>query len=198
MNTKCKYNCCENKPNSEYIKWVLNILGPVILGSKPCEILNISTRDNKKIEKIKDIENFFNSCSKISYKFITMEDGGYRILFINKNSLKNVLSNKKCVNFLKFIGYPKNNNIDDYISILVNKLHSDEFPHEIGIFLGYPLKDVVGFMGYGNYKFYETKAWKIYGEPEISHQTYNKFLEDRNKMKLLLNCVSIENLMNVI
>ncbi|MGL5314104.1 MAG: DUF3793 family protein [Peptostreptococcaceae bacterium] len=198
MNSNCKNNCCKNKSNSSYITWVLEVLGPVILGSKPSEILNISTKDGLRDNKIEEIENFFSNCMKISYKIINTYDGGTRILFINEESLANLLSNKKCINFLKFIGYPTEYNLDDYTNVLIEKLHSSEFPHEIGIFLGYPLKDVVGFMGYGNYKFYKTKNWRVYGDPSISEKVYNKFVSDRNRMKELLKLNSLDNLLNVI
>lgn len=198
MSFSCNNNCCKNKSNSSYIAWVLEVLGPVILGSKPSEILNISINDELRNSKLQEIENFFSDCIKISYKVINTCDGGTRILFVNKNSLANVLSNKKCVNFLKFIGYPANANVNDYLDILINKLHSKDFPHEIGIFLGYPLKDVVGFMGYGNYKFYKTKNWRIYGDPSISEKVYNNFIEDRKKMKNLLRYNSLDSLLDVI
>lgn len=198
MNYTCNNNCCKNKSNSSYITWVLEVLGPVILGSKPSEILNISTKDGLKDYKLNEIESFFSNCMKISYEVINTYDGGTRILFFNKKSLTKVLSNKKCVNFLKFIGYPSNIDVSDYISILVDKLHSEDFPHEIGIFLGYPLKDVVGFMGYGNYKFYKTKNWRVYGDPLISEKVYNRFIEDRKKMKNLLLYNSLDNLLEVI
>lgn len=43
--SSCKYNCCKNEISYSYIKDILGILGPVILGSKPSEILNISSTD---------------------------------------------------------------------------------------------------------------------------------------------------------
>lgn len=181
-----------------YIKWVIEVLGPVILGSKPCEILNISKNDCLKQNKINQINDFFESCTKVSYQIITLEDKSIRILFYNKNSLEEIFKNKRCVNFLKFLGYPNYTNVCEYIEILVYKLYSNEFPHEIGIFLGYPLKDVIGFMGYSNYEFIETKAWRIYGNPEDSYKTYDKFLSDRNKMKNILEISSINELKNVI
>ncbi len=105
--------------------------------------------------------------------------------------MSKVLDNKKCLNFLKFIGYPSEYNLDSYIDLLVDKLHSKDFPHEIGIFLGYPLKDVVGFMGYGNYKFCKTRYWKVYGDESISDNVYNKFLYHRSKMKSIVECKSL-------
>lgn len=42
------------------------------------------------------------------------------------------------------------------------------FPHEIGIFLGYPLKDVAAFLGWVAIPFTVQGPWKIYGRPEKS------------------------------
>ncbi|MDU2197214.1 MAG: DUF3793 family protein [Peptostreptococcaceae bacterium] len=198
MNINCEKCYCENKLNSSYIKRILELLGPVILGSKPAEILNISGKPNIKESKLMEIKSFFNSCSKISYKIINTYDGGIRVLFINKTSLSRVFFNKKCINFLKFIGYPSDYNLDSYINMLVDKLHSEEFPDEIGIFLGYPLKDVLGFMGYGRNKLSATRYWRIYGDPSISYEVSNSFLKDRAIMKEMINSSSLSELKNVI
>ena len=48
MNINCEKCYCENKLNSSYIKRILELLGPVILGSKPAEILNISGKPDIK------------------------------------------------------------------------------------------------------------------------------------------------------
>ena len=61
MNTICDKNCCENNSTSSYIKRILEMLGPVILGSKPSEILNISGKIDIKQSKLNDIQSFFNN-----------------------------------------------------------------------------------------------------------------------------------------
>lgn len=197
MNKKCDYSC-KNRIDSSYIKWILELLGPVILGSKPSEILNISVNDNNKEYKIKEIKSFFKSCTRLNYEILYKDNGEIKILFINKEALSETLKNKKCVNFLKFIGYPNYYTLDNYINFLLHKLKEDEFPHEIGIFLGYPLKDVVGFMGYGNYELKKTKYWRVYGNPEISDKIYNKFLEDRKKMRNILEKKSLDRIKKVV
>ena len=40
-----------------------------------------------------------------------------------------------------------------------------EFPHEIGLFLGYPLRDVVGFIENQGKNFTCCGMWKSYGDP---------------------------------
>lgn len=59
---------------------------------------------------------------------------------------------------------------------LIKRLYEhEEFPHEIGLFLGYPPEDVCGFI--------ENKAdgckcagcWKVYGDAEAAQKTFAKF-----------------------
>ena len=198
MKLECNKECCDNKSNSIYIKRILEMIGAVILGSKPAEIINVPGNDDVKKEKLTQIESFFSNCSKITYRIITTHDGGKRVLFINEKSMEQVLSNKKCVNFLKFVGYPYEYKLSAYMNELVVRLQSEEFPHEIGIFLGYPLKDVLGFMGYGKYKFCKTRYWKVYGDESVSDAVYNKFISDRAKIKVLLENNSLSELRKVI
>ena len=198
MKLECNKKCCENKSNSLYIKRILEMLGAVILGSKPAEIINVpGSKEDKKI-KLSKIEAFFSNCSRITYRIITTHDGGKRVLFINEKSMEKVLVNKRCINFLKFVGYPADYELNDYMDELVFRLQSEEFPHEIGVFLGYPLKDVLGFMGYGKNELVEVKNWRIYGDKEISYEVYNNFMRDKAIMKEMIETMNINELRRVI
>ena len=198
MKLECNKECCDNKSNSIYIKRILEMIGAVILGSKPAEIINVPGNDDVKKEKLTQIESFFSNCSKITYRIITTHDGGKRVLFINEKSMEKVLSNKKCVNFLKFVGYPYEYKLSAYMNELVVRLQSEEFPHEIGIFLGYPLKDVLGFMGYGKYELVEVRNWRIYGDKEISYKVYDNFMRDKAIMKEMIETMNISELRKAI
>ena len=198
MKLECNKKCCENKSNSLYIKRILEMLGAVILGSKPAEIINVpGSKEDKKI-KLSQIGAFFSNCSRITYRIITTHDGGKRVLFINEKSMEKVLVNKRCINFLKFVGYPADYQLNDYMDELVFRLQSEEFPHEIGVFLGYPLKDVLGFMGYGKNELVEVRNWRIYGDKEISYEVYNNFMRDKAIMKEMIESMNINELRRVI
>ena len=79
---KCENKNCENKTNSSYIKRIIKLIGPVILGSKPSEIVNIPGCPEEKIIKLNEIEAFFGNCKKVKYKIINVHDGSKRVLFI--------------------------------------------------------------------------------------------------------------------
>ena len=77
--------------------------------------------------------------------------------------------------FLLSFGYP-----DGSLSLLLEHLRFRiatcvEFPHEIGLFLGYPLDDVKGFwenMGRG---CLFTDYWRVYANPEQKRKRFARF-----------------------
>ncbi|RDY27548.1 DUF3793 family protein [Romboutsia weinsteinii] len=195
--TCCNSYYCKNKINSSYIKWLIELLGPVLIGSKPSEIISIPAHDVNKDNKFEEINKYFSKCKKIDFISIDKNNKGLKILFINKYSLEKHLKCKKSQNFLKFLGYPEKVSADSYIKHLVKKLEGDTFPDEIGVFLGYPIKDVVGFMGYGKNACYNTKYWRVYGDPKPSEELYTKFLFHREKMRELLTNRGIDRVINL-
>ena len=51
----------------------------------------------------------------------------------------------------------------------------DEFPHEIGLFLGYPPEDVRGFIENGARGCKCVGCWKVYGDAETARETFAKY-----------------------
>lgn len=59
---------------------------------------------------------------------------------------------------------------------LAKHLNNDEdFPHEIGLFLGYPEKDVKGFMRSPDEGVMCVGYWKVYGDMEKAKKTFQLF-----------------------
>ena len=53
--------------------------------------------------------------------------------------------------------------------------HGGDFPHEIGIFLGYPLGDVIGFIQNLGKNCKCTGCWKVYCDECSAKKTFDKF-----------------------
>ena len=59
---------------------------------------------------------------------------------------------------------------------LIQQLRSqEEFPHEIGLFLGYPLGDVIGFIENHGQNCLCCGVWKVYTNPETAAGAFRKF-----------------------
>lgn len=50
-----------------------------------------------------------------------------------------------------------------------------DFPHEIGLFLGYPPEDVAGFMRHKGAGCKGCGAWKVYGDPAAALDRFERF-----------------------
>lgn len=62
------------------------------------------------------------------------------------------------------------------IGQLVKRMgESDEFPHEIGLFLGYPPEDVCGFIENRADGCKCVGCWKVYGDAEAAQKTFAKY-----------------------
>lgn len=52
---------------------------------------------------------------------------------------------------------------------------SDSFPHEIGLFLGYPPEDVQGFIRSPHDGYQCVGCWKVYGDREKAERTFDRY-----------------------
>ena len=75
---------------------------------------------------------------------------------------------------LKYGYVPENPN--GCVVHLIHRLRSEgEFPHEIGIFLGYPLEDVDGFITHQGENCKLCGCWKVYGNVEQARRTFASY-----------------------
>ncbi len=84
------------------------------------------------------------------------------------------LGSPEASRILESFGYG-NASADICISKLRKRLdESEEFPHEIGLFLGYPPEDVKGFINNsGGCKY--SGLWKVYGDVEKAKNLFSKY-----------------------
>ena len=79
-------------------------------------------------------------------------DAGSIIYFwcTGRISLQEYLAQDEARNLLLQDGYNIDGSLDEMIVRLKERFfHKTEFPHEIGLFLGYPIEDVKGFRKFG-------------------------------------------------
>lgn len=90
--------------------------------------------------------------------------------------LGRILAEPETAVFLTERGYPGDGWIETCLDILSARLTRDEgFPHEIGIFLGYPLEDVQGFIMYQGRQYSLCGFWKVYGDPGRAERLFARY-----------------------
>ena len=88
-----------------------------------------------------------------------------------KQDLKHVTSTR----LLKERQYDVNSS-DRCIRHLMQRLkENEEFPHEIGLFLGYPPEDVAGFIENKAADYKCVGTWKVYGDVTVAQRTFHKY-----------------------
>lgn len=192
-NTSCSLEGCQG-----HMKWLVETLGPVILGAKPAEIISYPKFDCSRCEKLQAIDANFEKAIKVRYKKITQDNGQIKIIFYDPLHLYETLHDRRVRRFLVSLGYPKRGSMDEYLAILTEKLQKGECPDEIGVFLGYPLKDVLGFMGHPSLKFTKVQYWRVYGDARISDEKYKRIVETRNEMKCMMSESSLSCVLQAI
>ncbi len=88
---------------------------------------------------------------------------GWALLYVcRKYHLQKRMQAPEVAAFLSEYGYQQMN-VDDALERLKERLNmGDEFPHEIGIFLDYPVEDVKGFIRNAGRNYKCRGCWKVY------------------------------------
>jgi len=140
---------------------------------------------------------------KVRYVLRQMGLSGYRLVYdrkrvvflvFNRDMLINYLSTNEVKEFLGKYGYRTEafgyclryfqERYDEYI-------HSRKvFPHEMGVFLGYPLCDVKGFIENGGDGFKIAGYWKVYDNEDSTLRLFEEFdnIKDEMVRKLSGGC----------
>lgn len=174
-------------PNN-FVLHLIELLGATLAGVKPAEILTLALG----ADKAKDWEESYSCLSQhkeLKLKQIRFIRNNKQIFFYHISALKKTLEQPMHLRFLREFGYPENYSLEGYVDHLWDRFTGKSFPHEIGIFLGYPLKDVMGFMGHPTLKLNKTKAWKVYGDAKLSDLRYQNFRQARGEVSRIIQRV---------
>lgn len=100
------------------------------------------------------------------------------VYFFKKDKLDKKLSTSKVSEFLNLMGYKDCRQVYDYLNLLKNRFN-DSCPDEIGVFLGYPLKDVIDFKDRDKKTCKCTGYWKCFNDEKSSRKAFEKFDETK-------------------
>ncbi|KXS43542.1 MULTISPECIES: DUF3793 family protein [unclassified Candidatus Frackibacter] len=164
----------------EYCKCLLKSIGATLMGVKPSELRSVRIYDQDEHKYWRKCKEILKEHSKIEIIEIGNADKRQKVFVYHISALDEQISKKKNLDFLRYLGYPKEYDLSKYVEYLLNEIEKNYFPHEIGIFFGYPLKDVLGFMGYLDLPVTTKAEWKVYGDKSISTIQQKKFNLARN------------------
>lgn len=148
--------------------------GAALAGIKPASLLCLKYADNPEIKIGLEIIN--EKLKNSGIIFYVLNDNGYRLLLLvfREKNMKLHLEKIENSDFLQKYGYPEGNLYKklNYLSSIIKVQGC--FPHEAGIFLGYPIEDIVGFVR--NPKGYKVcGCWKVYNNADEKIKLFKRY-----------------------
>jgi hypothetical protein len=160
-----------------FVRWAA---GPVIGGIKPASMVRLPRNGmgrawdswGEEIRRTLDV----------SAAILRQSPSGVLLLLYRRRMLRRALKGPSGRR-LKSLSYPVESGLEPCLAYLANRFSDPaRFPHEIGIFLGYPLEDVIAFCA-GTPSPCECRGyWKVYHRPEKAKRAFAYM--DRARLKI--------------
>lgn len=180
------------RPESPLEMELCHRCAPVLLGVKPAALFQASIQVVRllvRMSKLCPIELCPLDVSPQNQIFVYIPE-----------LLERALARPGALYLLRSIGYGGDRG-SAYVRELIRRIQGSRsgrnlFPHEIGIFLGYPLEDVLGFWMNGGYSPLSEGPWKCYSDTERATQLQKIHKDAENVMReALLAGVTLEEIL---
>lgn len=156
---------------------------PAIAGIKPANLFSCPAALMPHAEKIlEEYENQFKDCNT-RFKLLCRCHDYILILVYDCELIEKVFAGEIIKNYLARFGYDRNISTGEFLNQLSTKIaDSKNFPHEIGIILGYPPEDIEGFKRYKGRNFKCCGYWKVYGNAERAQKMFAAYTQCRDRL----------------
>ncbi len=114
--------------------------------------------------------------SSLDIEFLELKEDGksIHVLFYRKSALKKTLRRRSNREFLSRFGYNKLDDLGQTLELLA-KRYEISCPHEIGVFLGYPVDDVVHFIYPSKKECLLSGYWKVFTDRQGAEETFKAY-----------------------
>lgn len=133
-----------------------------------------------------ELEGYLDAASgelngKNVYLEVLRRSGGRALIYVyRKSRLERELRDTRTQGLLSALGYKSVHTVDCIERLRQRIILGESFPHEIGVFLGYPINDVVGFIENEGRNFKYTGFWKVYGDVYEAVRLFGKYKKCRD------------------
>ena len=148
---------------------------PTLAGLKTGSLFSVGKESQKEL--ITELRSLNRMMRKKGLRAVVFKSkcGKCLVYIYRPDMLKQDLSKDEAVSILKDKGY-STDNCDMCIAQLAKNLkQSKDFPHEIGLFLGYPPFDVKCFMNNSRENVKQVGCWKVYGDEETAEKKFRMY-----------------------
>lgn len=125
----------------------------------------------------------------ISFKFKEVKrcEYGINVLFYWEDWLTRIVESKKNLEYLSSLGYKNHNCLENILDRLSENFNNG-CPNEIGLFLGYPLSDVMAFSSDKKGECLCVGYWKVYSNINRARRIFDLYDDARTCVVKSLKC----------
>lgn len=157
---------------------------PVITGIKISNLLIVATKDEERVRAI------LKRTGIIHYRLLRQEDKTTFLLF-RKVQLAYHLQDPNVQRILKANGY-RDLSLGGILRTFQYRFathmnQGEGFPHEVGLLLGYPIEDVLGFIENQGKNYLYSGYWKVYADVEAKKRLFEDYESAKERLIVLLD-----------
>lgn len=164
---------------------VLYSIAPTLAGHKPSSIITLSRNNGNLYSLWKEYERNFLSEWNMDFYEVKKREEAITLLFYDKKKLAEVIYEEGNMKFLERFGYRVDFSLEENLQVLKLRF-KEEFPHEIGIFLGIPLEEVICFIEAPDKECLFSGYWKVYNNLEYAKESFSRYDNDKD---IAIKCV---------
>ena len=202
-------NRIDESHRKELLKFLLVKTAAVRQGIKPAELLRVRhcySGVNAEGLRVCLYRSDIYCILGLDYVELNVHEDSSLVLFYNARTLAATLAEPRNARWLARMGYPADTPregeaelLQRMLAHLVDRAAECELPHEVGVFIGYPLKDVAGFMQRIPATPVHRGAWRVYGGADESLRRMRLYATaEANAARVLDRSRGVEEFINTI
>lgn len=177
-----------------YENLLINYASQTLANKKIANLFTFKNLKNIDIEKMVFEWNELLNEKNIYVEILNTSESSAQIYAYRPQKLKCALCQSQTKCLLQKLGY-KTDDPDQCIDHLKKRFVKENFPHEIGIFLGYPYEDVIGFIENKGSKYLTNGYWKVYSKKDEKLKLFDEYNKIKKSYKIIYS--RHKNLLNL-
>ena len=149
---------------------------PALVGLKPACLISLAAEQYPGLASMVEGYRAALEGRGIRFELLCRCDRRFLLLVYRPALLERHLARPEVDRLLVQAGYPAEGPLSGRLAYLRRRLTAaGGFPHEIGLFLGYPPEDVQGFIEHEGKGYKCLGCWKVYGDPEQAQKCFDLY-----------------------
>lgn len=158
---------------------------PTLVGVKPASLFRVR---GEKLDSLRQcVQELDTRLKPLGIRVVSLKEcpatNACMVYVYRRKWVSRLLNQADHQAFLKKEGYSLTD-VEGMLAQLSQRLCLEaDYPHEIGVFLGYPLEDVIGFIENRGWNYACCGYWKVYGDAEAAQRCFAQYRTCTEKLR---------------